>query len=72
MPSLRSRWVFSDRHCRIVDQNADRKRHAAERHGVERVTQEVEDDNGRQIDSGIEIKTIRVDRRPRKSRIISR
>ncbi len=35
-----------DRHRRIVDQDADRQRHAAERHGVERVAYEVEDDDG--------------------------
>ena len=34
-----------DRHRRIVDQDADRERHAAERHGVERVAHEVEDDD---------------------------
>src|ERR1700757_2963071 len=38
MPRLRSRWG-------IIDQNADRKRHAAERHGVERVAHEVKDDD---------------------------
>ena len=32
-----------DRDGRIVDQDADRQRHAAERHGVERVAHEVED-----------------------------
>ena len=37
-----------DRHRRIVDQDADRKRHAAERHGVERVAHEVEDDDRRE------------------------
>ena len=33
-----------DRDRRIVDQNADRQRQAAERHGVDRVAEEVEHD----------------------------
>ena len=37
-----------DRHRRIIDENADRERHAAERHGVERVAEEIEDDDRRQ------------------------
>ena len=35
-----------DRHRRIVDENADRERHAAEGHCVERVAEKVQDDDG--------------------------
>src|ERR1700755_1567014 len=41
-PRPRTRWVFS---MLIVDEDADRERHAAKRHGVERVAHEVKDDD---------------------------
>ena len=37
-----------DRHRRIVDQDADRERQAAERHGVERLAEEIQHDQRRQ------------------------
>ena len=36
-----------DRHRRIVDQDADRERETAERHGVERLAEEVQHDERR-------------------------
>ena len=65
--------MFSIVTVEVVDQDADRERQAAERHGIERVAEE---DTARRATpgwtSGIEIMTTRVDRHePRNSRIIS-
>ena len=61
-----------DRHRRVVDQDADRQREAAQRHDVERLAERrtaiaIEP----RTDSGIEIAMITVERQlPRNSRII--
>ena len=61
-----------DRHRRVVHQDADRERQAAERHDVDRLAERAEDDDRVRIDSGIETAMMTVLRQlPRNTRIIS-
>ena len=46
MPKLR--WTFSSLHGGVVHEDADRQRHAAQRHGVERLAQCPQDDDRRE------------------------
>ena len=56
----------------VVDQDADRQRKAAERHGVERLPADIQHQTAVMIDSGIDARMISVSRQlPRNSRIIS-
>ncbi len=44
-PLLEMAMGIFDGHCGVVDQNADRKRQPAERHGVDRLSQRPHDRN---------------------------
>ena len=58
-------------HRRVVHQNADGQREAAQRHRVDRLAEQAQNDSEVRIDSGIEMQTISVLRQlPRNSRII--
>ena len=61
-----------DRHRRVVDQDADRQREAAERHHVDRLAEQRKARSAKlRTASGIDTVMIRVDRQlPRKTRII--
>jgi len=69
---LRQKTVrIFDRYRRIIDQDTDGKRQPAECHRVERIAEEIEDDEKLSNASGIEIMTTRIDRNePRNRRII--
>ena len=61
-----------DRDRGVVDQDADRKRQAAKRHGVQRVAEEIERDQRREDGERNRDHDDQVDRQePRNSRIIS-
>jgi Xaa-Pro aminopeptidase len=71
-PSLQMALDVLDDDGAVVDQDADRQRETAERHGVERLPAAVHHQHAVMIDSGMDARMMRVSRQlPRKSRIIS-